>query len=119
MAKKKADKHTHDKLQPYPTDLAEPAKVLLSHMDGDEVSHNCCVHAAYQIQGVVFGKLFPEGHDHSEGMRSVSVETPNEEEGKRLLEECTKTRGPITDMILQQLLAFVWKWLQDQVVFKK
>lgn len=103
-----AKKVEHSSLLPYPTDISEPASILLKKLSGEEVGHNCCIHAAYQIQGVALGQLFPDDHDHSESVSKgvQSVKAPNDEEAKALLEDATKKRGPIADMILKQLLAF-------------
>lgn len=117
MVKKKEETHEikgsgdikgHANLFPYPTDLGTPAGILLSSLNGEsEVDRNCMIHAAVQIQCVAMGHLFPDDHTRDPvGSVPVTAEVPSDEEAKGLLQEATMKRGPITDMILQKLLAW-------------
>lgn len=114
VVKDSAEVKGHTNLQPYPTDLNEPCNLLLQKLNGQEVDINCCIHAAYQVAGVALGHLFPDEHDHAPVASSMAtVNAPSDEEAKGLLEQATVKTGPLTDMLLQQLLAFALKKLQE------
>lgn len=97
----------HHNLFPYPTDLSTPAEILLGSMTGGEVDRNCMIHAAVQIQCVAVGHLFPDDHEPQPMGSMKDVAVPSDEEVKGLLKEATTKKGPITDMLLQQLLVWV------------
>jgi hypothetical protein len=123
MAKNQGDKGQQSKktvghhlLTPYPTDLNEPADILLAKMSGEDVPLGCCVHAAYQIQGVTLSNLFPDDHEHVMRSSGEEVAVPSDEKAKELLQQCKSdagVRGPIADMIMKQLLAFVMAKLNE------
>lgn len=48
-------------LTPYPTNVSEPALLLLSKLKGGEVETPVLAHAAYQVQGVAMSYLIPDG----------------------------------------------------------
>lgn len=112
-----AKKVSHSHLQPYPTDLGEPSKILLSKLNGEEVDRNCCIHAAAQVMGVCLGNIFPDDDPAVSGARSVegigSTQVPSNEKAKEILTEATAMRGPLSDLLMKQLLAFVMAKLQE------
>jgi hypothetical protein len=112
-----AKKMSHSHLQPYPGDMGEPARILLDKLNGGDVDRNCCIHAAYQIQGVALASIFPDDDHDTVGARSVegigSTQVPSNEKAKEILTEATAMRGPLSDLFMKQLLAFVMAKLQE------
>lgn len=98
----------HEMLFKYPTDLATPAGLLFKKFSGEDVPINCCIHAAVQIECVAVSTLYPDEHVEHETVQSMkAVKCPSDKEAKELLEQVSSNQeGPITDMILKQLLAF-------------
>jgi hypothetical protein len=112
-------------LNPYPTDIVEPSNILWAHFRGEHPSHAVCLHAAYQLQGVVMGKLFPDPP-----VMSADPNCPNppcdpkgccdpkisdEDCCKVLSAVCAKKGDPssgiLDDLTLKQLLAIAMKYL--------
>jgi hypothetical protein len=54
-------------LQQYPTDITEPAKVLLAKVRGENVPLSRAAHAAWHLQGAALNQLLP---DNSVGLTS-------------------------------------------------
>lgn len=129
-------------LNPYPTDISEPANILLQHFRSKDVPTATLAHAAYQTVGVVLGKSMPDngiapvaaaarkgaGNVASgKGQRDVDASTEGEgcckavacgsdAECCDVLEEaCGKkgVRGPLSGLILQQILGIAFQILQD------
>jgi hypothetical protein len=115
-------KMSHEYLDPYPTDLAGPSQVFLDAMSGEDVPTNCLIHAAYNGAGAVMGQMFPDDAHETKAKKAMAAaaktECPDEEKAKELLEKATQKRGPISDMILKQLLAFfmakINEWLNPR-----
>jgi hypothetical protein len=111
-----AKKVSHSHLQPYPNDMGEPARILLDKLNGGDVDRNCCIHAAYQIQGVTLASIFPDDHEDVGARSSVGIgeiQVPSNEKAKEILTEATAMRGPLSDLLMKQLLAFVLVKLQE------
>lgn len=113
----------HDLLNPYPTDISEPSGILLSKLGGQDVPLPCLVHAAYQLVGVCLSQLLPDTAETTTGMHAkakllASCPRPSDEEAKAALTEAKAMHGPVTDLILKQLLAFAMAKLQEWLAGK-
>lgn len=99
-------------MTPYPTDVVTPCQILYGRLSGNDTPNQCCVHAAYQLVGAGLARFYPDS-DGEIMMRGTPTSTPSDEEGLELLKQGSTMKGPITDMILQQLMAFALAKLQE------
>ena len=97
-------------LAPYPTDLAEPARILLTKLRGGAVSNNEFVHACYQTVGVGLHNTLPDGA--GEGMhaaRPMKCGPVTDEQAEAALVECCAVRGigsVLPDGVLQIVISY-------------
>ena len=128
-----AKKVSHGTLNPYPTDLNEPANIMLDKITGGDVPLACAVHAAYQIQGVALSRLLPDEDngppaakgakkgdiwDRPDGMKCPS-ECDEDECVDALKDAAGKkgVKGPLSDALLVKLLAAAMKYLSEWLKF--
>lgn len=128
-------------LVPYPSQFSESVQLLYGHVSGGSVTRNTAIHAAYQIVGVGLGKFVP---DPDSGSPTVGADSDctfacgpedcvvcddetcccdkvTEKKGKEALRKIAEekgVRGPISALILQQIMAYALQLLMQWVINK-
>lgn len=105
-------------LTPYPTDVSEPALLLLTKLKGGMVPTSVLAHAAYQVQGVAMSYLIPDGSDHPVMSGCGARDCTTEEHIKALSEAANAPKTAVADAAKSGFhghdpkgFAFDWKTL--------
>jgi len=117
-------------LNPYPTDLTEPARIMLVHFRGEEVDTPTIIHAAYQGIGVGLRQFYPDDHVTETARAGAGVKAKAASEPLKCGPDCCPddakveealsaasgekgVRGPLSDLFIQAIISYAMKLLNE------